>query len=196
MSRREIVRSFVCIELPGDIKRDVSGFISQIRGLDMGVKWVEEHNLHITLRFLGEEPITKVEKMKNSLVKAIPALRLSPFKLSLKGIGVFPDWNRPRVIWVGLEGEGLSKLRLLRDTIEAEARRLDFVKDDKSFSPHITLGRAKTGRISSELKAYLEGRSDLSFGEFLVRDLILMRSQLFPSGPIYTPLATFVLEGG
>lgn len=196
MSRRELVRSFVCIELPNDIKSNIQGFIKELRELDKDVRWVEDRNLHVTIKFLGEEPITKVEKIKGALSKGIPELKLSPFKLSLKGFGGFPNLERPRVIWVGLEGEGLNQLRILRDFVEAEARRLDFIKEDKPFSPHITIGRVKSSRISSSLKACFEKKGNVEFGDFLVREIILMRSQLFPSGPVYTPLATFVLEGG
>lgn len=196
MSRKEIIRSFVCIELPDNIKESIQRFISELKGLDKDVKWVEEKNLHITLKFLGEEPITKVEKLKGVLAKGIPDLKLSPFRLNLKGFGGFPNLDRPRVIWIGLEGEGVSQLKTLRDFIEAEARRIDFSKEEKSFSPHITIGRVKVGKISSALKARLEKEENAEFGDFLVREIILMRSQLFPSGPVYTPLATFALEGG
>jgi len=196
LGKREIVRSFICIDLPSDIKRSIYGFVSEAKKLDSSVKWVEEQNLHLTLKFLGEEPVTKVDKIRNLLSKMIPNLKLSSFRLTLKGFGVFPDWNRPRVIWLGIEGEGVGQLKILRDFIEAEARKLDFVKDSKSFSPHITLGRAKSGKISSMLRAYLEERNDMFLGEFMVGDVILMKSHLLPRGPVYTPIAIFPLKGG
>ncbi|MCS7233288.1 MAG: RNA 2',3'-cyclic phosphodiesterase [Synergistetes bacterium] len=196
MNRKEIIRSFVCIELPKNIRSSIQDFINESKDLDKGVKWVEEKNLHVTIKFLGEEPVTKVEKIKKVLSEEIAGLKLSPFELCLKSIGAFPNFDRPRVIWVGLEGNGINQLTILRDFIEARARKLDFPKDEKAFSPHITIGRVKTGRISSELKAYLEKKVDISFGAFFVHEIVLMRSQLFPSGPVYTPLAIFALEGG
>ncbi len=196
MDKREIIRSFLCIEIPKEIKGRIGEFISKVKALDSSVKWVEKDSLHITLKFLGEEPRTKVERMKDFLEGEIPELGVKPFAIYVRGIGVFQSWDRPRVIWVGLEGDGITQLKVLRDFAEKGARRLDFQRDEKPFSPHITLGRAKMGKISPGLRKELEGKKDLDFGSFVVRELILMRSQLFPEGPVYTPLAIFPLEGG
>ncbi len=196
MGRREIIRSFVCIEIPEGIREKLEAFLRGVRDLDRRVKWVRVENLHLTLKFLGEEPHTKVEKMRVSLRDGIPELRLKPFSLSLKGIGVFPDWNRPRVIWVGVGEDGLGSLEILRDFVERTARKQGFRKENKPFSPHITLGRVKFGKMEPILKEKLRKSERELFGSFLVREVILMRSQLFPEGPVYTPLATFTLEGG
>lgn len=196
MGQREIIRSFVCIEIPEGIREKLEEFLRGLRDLDRRVKWVRGENLHLTLKFLGEEPHTKVEKMRASLQDGIPELKLKPFSLSLRGIGVFPDWDRPRIIWVGVEGDGLGSLEILRDFVEKTARKQGFRKESKPFSPHITLGRAKSDRIEPILKEKLRKSERELFGSFLVREVILMRSQLFPEGPIYTPLATFALEGG
>lgn len=196
MVKRELIRSFVCIEIPVEIKERIENFLSGVKALDRGIKWVERENLHVTIKFLGEEPHTKVEKMIKVLKDGVSELGIRSFPLFVHGIGTFPDWNRPRVIWVGLEGSGIEELRRVHDFVEREARRLDFERDDKPFSPHVTLGRVKVGRITLELKKELENNRDLAFGSFLVQRLILMRSQLFPQGPVYTPLAIIDLEGG
>ncbi|MCD6363452.1 MAG: RNA 2',3'-cyclic phosphodiesterase, partial [Synergistetes bacterium] len=90
MAQREIIRSFVCIEIPVDIRNEMEGFLKELRGLDRRVKWVKGENLHLTLKFLGEEPHTKVERIRSSLQSGIPDLNLKPFSLSLRGIGAFP----------------------------------------------------------------------------------------------------------
>ena len=196
MAQREIIKSFVCIEIPVDIRNEMEDFLKELRVLDRRVKWVKGENLHLTLKFLGEEPHTKVERIRSSLQSGIPDLNLKPFSLSLRGIGAFPSWDRPRVIWVGIEGEGLEALETLRNFVEKSAREQGFRRENKPFSPHITLGRVKSGKMEAALREVLRRNEDRVFGSFMVKELVLMRSQLFHDGPVYTPLATFALEGG
>ncbi|GIT42074.1 MAG: hypothetical protein Ct9H300mP11_00100 [Chloroflexota bacterium] len=112
------------------------------------VRWVRPEGIHLTLKFMGEIPIATVEKVLKSLPEAV--LGSSPFPLAIKGFGVFPNPRRPRVLWAGLDGdlETLSKLQLV---VETRLACLDCPKKQRTFSPHLTLGRVRRNVSQGEL---------------------------------------------
>jgi 2'-5' RNA ligase len=145
-------------------------------------KPVETHNMHFTIRFLGEVDERLVEDIYSVLQQVV----FKPFRVRIKGVGAFPSLSRPRVIWAGVE-EGLEELREIRRQVEAGVRRLGFRPEKEDFIPHITLLRVKS-RIPPNAAKLLAEYADYEFGYIEVRVLRLKQSILTSRGPIYRTL--------
>ncbi len=180
MSNNEL-RVFVAVDIP---EQSVLDNLSRARDLlvDTGadLKPVATENFHITIRFIGEIPLSLVNEICNELRK----LEFQPFKVRVKGIGVFPSITRPRVIWAGVS-EGADELTKIHEYVEKMLRRLGFPPDREKFIPHITLARVRSGRNISKLVKVINEIISMEFGEFTVNEVVLKRSILTPAGPIY-----------
>jgi len=145
-----------------------------------GFKGVEDENIHITIRFIGEVPDPYVKDVSKCLERAAGFPR---FNIRVKGVGAFPSVSRPRVIWVGIS-EGVNHLKKLRDMLEPCLR--SYAKPDHAeFRPHITVARVK-GRFNRTcLAEVMRAYEDFGFGSFTVTKVVLKRSILRPQGPLY-----------
>ena len=175
------MRIFVAVDIPDN---NVLNSLSRVRDLllDTGadLKPVATENFHITIRFIGETPLTLV----NEICKELGKLEFKSFKVKVKGLGVFPNITRPRVIWAGVT-EGFDKLNTIHDQVEKILRKLGIPPDREKFIPHITLARVRTSRNLSKLVKLINELVSTDFGEFIVNEIVLKRSILTPSGPIY-----------
>jgi len=189
----ENIRSFIAIEMPPHIiDRAVS--IQEKLGRNIkSIRWVRREGIHLTLKFLGDIRPDDTEILGELLE---PACRQHvPFDLTLDGLGAFPDMKRPRVLWLGLEGE-LDRLNYLWADVEKACKEAGFAEEKRRFSPHLTLGRVKDGRIKKEdLAGLMNAMSFDSSESFRVDALYLYESKLRPQGAIYTKLKTFPLGG-
>lgn len=180
MSRGNL-RVFVAVDVSDPHVLDQ---LSRIRDLLLeskaDLKPVATENMHITLRFIGEIPMHLVNAICNDLIN----IEFEPFKIKIKGIGVFPNIARPRVIWAGVS-EGVENLSRLHDLVEKIIRKHGIPPQREKFIPHITLARVKSGRNIPRLVKIIESIADADFGEVVVDRVILKRSILTPSGPIY-----------
>jgi len=193
------VRAFVAIELQQEIKqavRSVSArLLSRLEGLP--IKFVSAAHIHLTLLFLGDIPQSAVPVIMKSL-GAISGV-FGPFDLRVKGAGVFPDYKKPRVIWIGLdesEAEQLMVLRKLQTHIRAAIVRAGLNVEDQIFNPHLTIGRVKQNSPQADLNKIGEVVKSEKIGDvgvLHVNQFHLFRSELTPSGPVYSNLATFGL---
>ncbi len=187
-----MIRLFVAVEVEdAGLWRRILEFRDAVVScaLDGGIKPVEDENIHITLRFIGEVPESYVPKIVGCL-RAVESFE--SFRMTVRGVGAFPSVARPRVVWVGV-GEGAEALRRLRDSFEACLRPLAR-EDREEFVPHITVARVK-GRYRPDcLAAYLRKYETVDFGTSPVTQVKLKRSQLTPKGPIYTDIASFRLK--
>ena len=185
-------RLFWAISLPENIKRKLFGLQSKLREISADVKWVEQHNFHLTLKFLGDTHASRVQELTNTVVHSISGT--GAFSLELADIGFFPGPKRPKVIWVGVRGE-VEKFRQLHEKVEAAAASLGFTDHGNRFSPHLTLGRIRALRGSAELveRAALIAKDLEIFGEIRVDAINLIESQLTRKGPIYTTLVSLGL---
>ncbi len=141
-------------------------------------------NLHFTLRFLGDIPAESIGPLRDQL--AVSTEKFGAFTICLSGLGGFPDLRRPRVIWIGADGE-LEKMNALAEKTEQGCHQAGFGSTDKPFSPHLTIGRVKKPMDLRNLTAALQSISFRS-ERFLVDHLVVYKSVLTPAGPIYTPL--------
>lgn len=149
------------------------------------VRWVSPEKIHLTLKFFGNIEEKEVDLLVRSIEE--PVRERAPFSLSVRGTGAFPSLKNPRVIWVGLV-DGEQAVIPFQKQLEACFRKIGFEPEDRPFQPHLTLGRAKSSRGKEELLRRIEKHREEALGEFEVKRLVLFRSDLRPSGPIYTAL--------
>ena len=151
-----------------------------IRALDGPIKTVEDHNLHITLRFLGDTDESQFPDLIAAMRQACEGC--GPFTMELKGLGAFPRIERPSVAWVGVEQE--EPLRVIVNRLNPLIDALNFGGDHRPWNPHLTLARIKA-KPPGELLDMLRDRRDTPFGSVAVTQINLMKSTLTPKGPIY-----------
>lgn len=187
-----MIRSFLAIELPEAIRRKIEEVQRDLRISHADVRWVNPENIHLTLKFFGNIDESRIDPIVQSLEG--PFQTSSPFSLSIRGMGSFPHLKKPRVIWMGLK-EGKKDLVALQRQIDGELKKIGFKPEERDFHPHLTLGRAKSNRGIDELIGRMEKYREEEFGDFRVEGVVLFRSDLKPSGPIYTLLREMKLGG-
>lgn len=184
-----MMRCFLAIELPETVRVSLSHAAARLRSeLNVRASWVREENLHITLRFLGElddDAIDSFSRNVTSHAKGTPSALLR-----IRGIGVFPNARRAKVLWAGGEGD-LDPLRALHANCETAARDLGLDPDHRAWSPHVTLARFKESPRNEVVQCALDAFSGFDAGEFSVSGVTLFSSQLSPHGSIYRPIRKF-----
>jgi len=178
------IRCFVAIDLPGEMREEIAAVQNDIDVA--GVKLVNSDLIHLTLKFLGDVPPPKLNKVKAALCDvAHPA-----FKAKVMGLGAFPG-KSIRVIWIGAEGDFAE----LHRKVDLALDPLGFDRDGRAYSPHATIARVKqpSPRISQNLLKRLNPHKEIDLGEFLVDKFVLKKSTLTRGGPIYEDLEEFHL---
>ena len=191
------LRAFFAVELPETIRDEVAALQATLRAIGADVRWVEQANLHLTLKFLGDVEETSLPPLTTALANALAAH--APFPLHLDGIGAFPSATHPRVLWVGV-GLGQEALAALAQTVEQVCIAQGLPAAEPPFSAHLTLGRVRApGRPSARVRGLAPPIHHLHTFEFHnptpvpVERVTLFRSRLSPHGPAYTPLAILPL---
>ncbi|MCL6582094.1 MAG: RNA 2',3'-cyclic phosphodiesterase [bacterium] len=156
------MRLFIAINFPDKVKQVLGSLIKELRELPSDTKWVEEENLHLTVQFLGNVLEGQVPDVVAALKRS--AAGVSPFRLDLGGVGVFPSIERPRVFWAGVSGETAVLSRLHRQ-VRREMEQIGFEPEKRRFSPHLTLARL---RSHLGFPAVMERAEDLSRSWWLV----------------------------
>lgn len=194
----EMWRLFIAIVLPDAIVSHLRAVQESLRQQAPGrtVRWVAPEGIHLTLKFLGDVPVTQAGAVEGALVEA--ARPHTGFTLSVAGLGCFPNPSRPRVLWAGVEGERRA-LAVLRDDVERQVAPLGYPTEDRPFSPHLTLGRIRpeANRTDTATVGALLGRVTVDAAPaWRVEHVSLMRSELTPRGAIYSELARVPLPAG
>jgi 2'-5' RNA ligase len=145
------------------------------------VKAVEEENIHITLKFLGEIP----EEMTARVAELVRSIVFKPFTLRFRSVGVFPALSRPSVVWAGVSGEASEMLAVFTE-LERGLKALGFEPERRPFQPHVTLCRVRSGRNKAQLTEVLKDMEDEEFGPLRVEHIRLKKSVLTRNGPIYS----------
>jgi 2'-5' RNA ligase len=190
----EQVRSFIAIELPGEVKRKLGELESGLKSAGFaGVRWVNPESIHLTLKFLGNIDSARTGEITGAIERA--AAETAPFRLKVEGLGVFPDLRRVRVVWVGLDGD-IDTLVRLQKKLESEMESLGFPAESRAFTPHLTLARVGERVSPQERQALGRLVSGTAFeGAAIEADSVnLMRSQLTRQGAVYTRLNSVRLE--
>ena len=183
-------RLFIAIELPPHVLDHLSALQDWLRERvpPRTVRWVAPQGIHLTLKFLGEVPLQQREALQKALAHAVHPH--APFELAAGGLGCFPNPRRPRVAWVGVH-QNAEALRGLRDAVEAHMAPLGYPTETRPFHPHLTLGRVRKDARRQDVQALgtLIAKSAFPQREtWTVHNVALIRSQLKPSGAVYTPL--------
>ncbi len=188
-----MIRSFLAIELPKPILSKIEEVQGDLRSTHPDVRWVSPEKIHLTLKFFGSIEESRIDPILESIEE--PVRNTPPFSVRVRGAGAFPSLKNPRVIWMGLT-DGKEMLVSLQEQIEARLKKIGFEPEDRSFKPHLTLGRMKSSRGKEELVRGMERYTEEEFGDLRVDRVILFKSDLRPSGPIYTLLRDMKLGGG
>lgn len=168
------MRLFLAIDIPDEIKEKIIAIQNQMKN-EIPANYVERENLHITLKFIGE--VKEIE-----MLDPLHEIGFEPFKISLSQVGVFPNEEYIRVIWIGID-KGADQINRLHQNIES---KIPFERSEK-YHPHITIARVRSKIHNRSKKLLNTGLDD----EFEVKKFILYKSTLTPSGPVYQKLASY-----
>ena len=186
-----LLRAFLAAELPAPLQDTIQTATSGLRKTlgDELVRWVPIHNVHLTLKFLGDVSPSSLDLIKQMLTTE--ASQVQSFEVQIEGLGSYPNPRRPRVLWVGLIAP--AALAALQHSIDAAAARLGFESEDRDYSPHLTIGRVRQNISASEqqkIRTALEGTRVGNLGAAQVDAVHLFKSDLQPTGSLYTKLFT------
>ncbi len=184
--------------MPGNIKDAIAGVIDKCGLNSKGIKWVSAKNVHLTLKFLGDVKEDLIPDIEKGL--ALICVKHDVFNINIQGAGAFPNFKYPNVLWIGIDES--EELKELYEDIEESMSELGFEKEDRKFSPHLTIGRA-IGRAIGRVKERkgiepvikeLYTFKDTFFGSIEVNEVLLMQSVLKSTGAEYLKIAGFRLS--
>jgi 2'-5' RNA ligase len=187
-----LIRSFLAIELPKPILKKIEEVQGDLRSTHADVRWVSPDKIHLTLKFFGNIEESRIDLILKAIEE--PIRNTLPFSLRVRGIGAFPGLKNPRVIWMGLV-DGKEVLTSFQKQMESQLEKIGFQPEGRPFHPHLTLGRMKSSRGKEDLGERMEKHKEEEFGDFPVERAVLFKSDLRPTGPIYTPLRELRLGG-
>jgi RNA 2',3'-cyclic 3'-phosphodiesterase len=185
---KKTFRTFVAVEISQAIRARAGELIAALGGTTADVKWVEPHNLHLTLKFLGEVHEREIVEVCRAVQRG--AEQVEPFELEVRGAGAFPTSARPRTVWLGA-GEGAEQMVTLHDRVETPLAELGYREEHRRFEPHLTIGRVRGGGSGiAELGKFLQQHAQFAAGLMTVGKVTVFSSTLTPAGPIYEVLGT------
>ena len=184
------MRLFAAITIPARERKRLFKASNPLREAGLPVRWVDVDALHLTLKFLGEVPKDRVDKVRASL--AAVAAKSKPFEVKLGGFGAFPSLRKPRVIWAGAYAS--PELRCLKHDLEWEFAALGYAREARAFHPHMTLGRARPEAAAGDFRDLEAMVEPLKYqGTLAVNSVVLLRSHLAPGGATYEVIDTMRL---
>jgi 2'-5' RNA ligase len=187
------MRLFLAINPPAELRRAIWDAAAPLRDIAPDVAWVPEPKLHLTLKFLGAQPESAVAPLSETLMAvgrshSVPLVRVG-------SIGAFPNFRRPRVVWLGVDPE--PRLELLHHDVEVACAKLGYELDGRPFRPHLTLGRVRHQLADDDLRTLRATARRVRFtDEFFARSVDLMESVSGPGGSSYTTLVAAPTRGG
>ncbi len=188
------LRLFFAVELPDEIRAAAAEHAARLRREfpDARASWPRAESLHLTLKFLGEVEAIRVDALHH--VATTAAAALTPFALAIERAGTFPERGAARVLWLGVRDDA-GQLSRLQFRLDKEGVYVGFPRESKPFKPHLTLARLRVPQRGDDLDALSEVHRRTPFGPltFQVSDFVLMRSELGPGGPRYTPWSRHTL---
>ena len=188
----ETFRTFIAIELPADVRARVVQHIHSLRREipDVRASWSRDDNLHLTLKFLGNVPVTDIPKVSDAVAGATRSV--SSFELTFAGCGTFPPRGRPSVLWIGAQAAGLHDLHV---ALENELEGRGFPRESRPFHPHLTIARLRNSQGARQLADF---QQSLGFAPvaFTVSELVVFRSELLKQGSKHTAISRHPLAQG
>jgi 2'-5' RNA ligase len=188
-----MLRTFIAVEISEAVRKKAGELIRALKSAEADVKWVEPHNQHLTLQFLGDIAEDRIPGICQAVERGASGVK--PFALEIAGAGAFPNVHRPRTIWLGAK-QGTEKMAELHEKVASALAAMGIQDEDRRFQSHLTLGRVRGPRNLSVLGDLLRQHADFQAGETTVDRVTVFSSRLQSGGPVYTPLAKVVLQGG
>lgn len=184
------MRLFVAINLPAREQQVIASATAALRAASPGVTWVAPDCLHVTMKFLGEQPSDALDTLRETLLPVVA--RYQPVRLDVGGVGAFPGFQAPRIVWLGIAPE--PKLELLHHDLEVACEQIGYPVDGRAFRPHVTLGRVRHDLGAPERDALVrQARAVRHQATVDARSIDVMQSELSRTGPRYTVLAELPL---
>lgn len=180
------MRLFVAIQIPEDIRASIASLLQEFRAIAPQIKWIRANNLHVTLKFLGETEPRRLSPIQVSLASVHTK---NPVALDFSGLGFFPNAKRPNILWAAIQSS--SNLQTIVAGIENQMHSLGYPKEDRVFTPHLTLAHLDKAVLPMTLKDTIAQNSARHFGNFIVRDFQLIESKLKSTGAEYTTVQSF-----
>ena len=185
----ETFRGFIAVEIP--VSDHIVSFQKDIKQTDANVKLVEPENIHITLKFLGDVPVSEIQTIEEMMKQSVTSIE--PHAITLKGTGVFPNENYIKVIWIGIQGA--NHLATIAEFLNQQSSKIGVKKEKRGFSAHLTIGRMKSSYGKEQIISLIKKYEDTLFAEVPVNQIHLKKSTLTPKGPIYETLSTIPING-
>ena len=180
------MRLFAALEIPSTVRENLAALLESLRAVSPQTRWVRPQNLHVTLKFMGEVPETKLA----ATCSALAGVRSDqPVTLDFRGLGFFPNEKRPRVFWAGIDAS--PNLKTLAADLERAMEKLGIPREQRPFSPHLTLARFEPPGLPEKLRSAIQENAAREFGSFRTNQYHLIESKLKPSGAEYTALESF-----
>ena len=190
---KKTLRTFAAVEISGPICARAGELIAVLSGTTAEVQWVEPHNLHLTLKFLGDVHQREIAQVCQAVAQG--AAEAAPFDLEVRGAGAFPNAARPRTVWLGAD-KGAESMVVLHDRVEAALAELGYREEHRRFQTHLTIGRVRGGGPGiAELGKLLQQHANVLVGSMSVQKVTVFCSTLTAGGPIYEALGTARLGG-
>jgi len=185
-------RAFIAVDLSGLL--ELAPVFDAINGIEGKIRTVEPENVHLTMKFLGDTPASSIHDIVRVMKEAVVGAR--PFSLEFKGVGAFPRMDRPRVIWIGVEGEeGVRTMGGIAKNLDLGLSKLGYQREKREFSPHLTVGRVKFIKDKRSLRELFSDHEGVDFGKVDIGSIKLKKSVLSPRGPTYSTVEEIELKG-
>ena len=190
-----MLRSFIAVEIPAEIQNAIADALASLKKTlpKPLIRWVAPQNVHLTLKFLGDVSPANLERLAETLKAEAASHEM--FSISVGGLGAFPNPRRARVIWIGLDAP--PALAALQRGVDAAAAQLGYPKEERPFSPHLTIGRVAQTASASDLqriRSALESTKVGILGTVRVQAIHIFKSDLQPGGSVYTLLYTLSMK--
>ncbi len=187
----EQIRCFLAIALPDQLKIQLEKYVQNLKQIAPHIRWTKTENLHLTLKFLGEQPVEKLDQLVANRINAYSDI--GPVELSTGIFGGFPNRRQARVIWIGIDSNPIDSISKLHTRIEQSLEPLGFPLEPKPFTAHLTLGRNKENKKYQQMWSFIQDNPFRTI-QFTAHQIFLMRSKLNRSGPQYSILQKFSLQ--
>jgi 2'-5' RNA ligase len=181
------MRLFVALEIPPAVREKLAELVNSFRAVSPQTRWVRPENIHVTLKFIGEVPETKLAPFQTTLAQVRSA---QPITLGFRGLGFFPNEKHPHIFWAGIESS--PNLKSLVEEIEETTETLGVPREKRPFLPHLTLARFEPPRLPEKLREAIQENAGREFGSLRTLQFHLMESKLKPSGAEYTTVESFL----
>lgn len=177
------IRTFIAVEIPAAVRQQLAALQHSLAPHAEGVKWVDPEKVHLTLKFLGEVDEREIYEVCKRVEEVAGAW--TAFECSVARAGAFPNASRPRVIWAGV-ARGATELTEIREALDDALGELGYPGENRSFTPHFTIGRVRRTSPNPNLRAAIDSRAEWQAVSFRVTEILVMASDLSSDGPTYS----------